>query len=690
MSDLLACGKFTSTHSRLKFYVNFIIKHIAFIHASHSQNISNIPRIGNASSTDFKIPVPWGHIAGKRWGKLNGKPVLAVHGWQDNSCSFDPLAPLLPNHWDLVCIDLPGHGLSSQYQEGHVYYFREYVGAVIRTLNFLNWKQFNFIGHSLGSALGILYACLFPDRINYLVSLDLIKGLTESNYSPKLQKSVRISCIERLKFEQDVQENKSAPIYSMDEAIEKWYLGSDKSVSKESIKRAVNILPDGKVQYNRDRKIVLPITAMTMMSTEQYKVLLKFMKCHFLIIKGKPGAFYESNELYEEVMLLYKQYCKSFKYVEVEGTHHLHLNTPERVSEDIYFHIWYELKFLGFCFMLKLCLKCETMISDGVSYKNTLRDVGLIGRCCSSQIQRIGITPCNELNIPVPWGHLAVKQWGNISGNPVIAVHSIQDNAGTFDKLAALLPKHWNIVCIDLPGHGQTSHFEKGYVYYLWDYVTAILRTYKFFKWDKFDYIGHGGGAEIGFIFASLFPELLNNLVSLDLIKRYTLSAADPKLQNILANCYDAQFELKDKHDQSHTYSVDDAVKEVMKDSGLTTESAKILMKRGCRTLDDGKVRFMLDLRVRLPFPSETVLCTEQLKKLSEFMRCKLLIIKAKNGLVYEKQEVYEEFKQLYQQHCKEVKYVEVEGTHYVHLNDPITVSEHIIQFLEIRNNSKT
>ena len=26
------------------------------------------------------IPVPWGHIAGKAWGKPSGLPVLAVHG----------------------------------------------------------------------------------------------------------------------------------------------------------------------------------------------------------------------------------------------------------------------------------------------------------------------------------------------------------------------------------------------------------------------------------------------------------------------------------------------------------------------------------------------------------------------------------------------------------------------------------
>ena len=31
---------------------------------------------------EIKIPVPWGHIAGKWWGPTNIRPILAIHGWQ--------------------------------------------------------------------------------------------------------------------------------------------------------------------------------------------------------------------------------------------------------------------------------------------------------------------------------------------------------------------------------------------------------------------------------------------------------------------------------------------------------------------------------------------------------------------------------------------------------------------------------
>ncbi|KAG8302741.1 hypothetical protein J6590_025016 [Homalodisca vitripennis] len=63
-----------------------------------------------------------------------------------------------------------------------------------------------------------------------------------------------------------------------------------------------------------------------------------------------------------------------------------------------------------------------------------------------------------EIKIPVPWGHISGKWWGPQDKNPVIAIHGWQDNAGTFDNLAPLLPADVPFLCIDLPGHGFSSH----------------------------------------------------------------------------------------------------------------------------------------------------------------------------------------------------------------------------------------
>lgn len=57
-----------------------------------------------------------------------------------------------------------------------------------------------------------------------------------------------------------------------------------------------------------------------------------------------------------------------------------------------------------------------------------------------------------EITIPVPWGVVAGKWYGDRKKQPVLAIHGWQDNAGTFDRLCPLLPSTIPILCIDLPG----------------------------------------------------------------------------------------------------------------------------------------------------------------------------------------------------------------------------------------------
>lgn len=52
-------------------------------------------------------------ILAKWWGPRDKQPIIAIHGWQDNAGTFDPLIELLPKELSILCIDLPGHGRSS-------------------------------------------------------------------------------------------------------------------------------------------------------------------------------------------------------------------------------------------------------------------------------------------------------------------------------------------------------------------------------------------------------------------------------------------------------------------------------------------------------------------------------------------------------------------------------------------------
>lgn len=69
---------------------------------------------------EVQIPTDWGHIAGKLWGSGQQRPILALHGWQDNAATWDTLIPLLPKDISILSIDFPGHGLSSWYPKGEI------------------------------------------------------------------------------------------------------------------------------------------------------------------------------------------------------------------------------------------------------------------------------------------------------------------------------------------------------------------------------------------------------------------------------------------------------------------------------------------------------------------------------------------------------------------------------------------
>ena len=111
----------------------------------------------------------------------------------------------------------------------------------------------------------------------------------------------------------------------------------------------------------------------------------------------------------------------------------------------------------------------------------------------------------NEVSIPVPWGKIAGKQWGNKNGTPILAIHGYLDNAASFDGLIPLLPlSEYNVIAIDLPGHGFSSHYAPGMTYRLSDALVALRRVQIHFGWEKSNIIAHSFTFLIAFLMSLL------------------------------------------------------------------------------------------------------------------------------------------------------------------------------------------
>lgn len=69
-----------------------------------------------------------------------------------------------------------------------------------------------------------------------------------------------------------------------------------------------------------------------MISRDEVYELANKIKCHYLNIRATKTISMEFPEAYDELLDIIKANAKSFKFAEVEGTHHFHLNNPEDLA----------------------------------------------------------------------------------------------------------------------------------------------------------------------------------------------------------------------------------------------------------------------------------------------------------------------------------------------------------------------
>ena len=285
-------------------------------------------------STEVKFNVPWGHIAGKIYGSSSDPKVLMVHGILDNAGSFDRLIELLPRQYQYVCIDLPGHGLSSSFPPGLPLHFFDYVHSILLVLDALKWKTCIYIAHSFGSHLGTYFNILYPGRLEKIIAIDGIL--------PFPVKDV-VSYIQQL-YNLDFYAKDSGVLYTKDEVIYALQFRRQETLNTDAaealFKRAVTKVND-LYKYNRDvrlRYLVKPIY-----KKEQHKEMFrKFSSPTLLIVAGNSSRSKQFLKLINEITSVIDK--NKFSMVIVKGNHDVHNNYPERVAPHICKFLSNELK----------------------------------------------------------------------------------------------------------------------------------------------------------------------------------------------------------------------------------------------------------------------------------------------------------------------------------------------------------
>lgn len=270
------------------------------------------------------------------------------------------------------------------------------------------------------------------------------------------------------------------------------------------------------------------------------------------------------------------------------------------------------------------------------------------------------------------------KLWGQASSQPVLMLHGLQDNCGSFDKLISMLAGDYLILAIDFPGHGLSSHFPTGLPTDLLNFVVATKFVIDEIKWRRFLIMGHSLGGLVAMHFSSCFPELIEKLINIDSIFPRPFVNDEELLYPIrmwMENVMNLERLLQKRRQPVYTY--EEALKKlVRRDSSLTEDAGTILTKRSLEKTEDGFV-FRMDQRLKIDlFPSAT---TASMIDTLEHLRFPVLFIFSTERHVPYKNL----FKDIYAVMAKKpnFKIEVVEGTHEVVQNDPEKLVKLIDEF---------
>jgi pimeloyl-ACP methyl ester carboxylesterase len=122
---------------------------------------------------EVRLGTARGELAALRGGTPGGPKLLCLHGWLDNAASFLPLAPHLGG-FDLVALDLPGHGASEHRAPGYDYAFVDWVHDALDAMDALGWDRADWLGHSMGGAIASSVAAAAPARVRRLALIEAL------------------------------------------------------------------------------------------------------------------------------------------------------------------------------------------------------------------------------------------------------------------------------------------------------------------------------------------------------------------------------------------------------------------------------------------------------------------------------------------------------------------------------------
>jgi len=270
---------------------------------------------------EIRLDTGRGTLSALRFGTPGAPKLLALHGWLDNAASYLPLAPYLSD-FDVVALDLPGHGGSDHRAPGYDYMLVDWIHDVLDALDSLEWPRVQLLGHSMGGAIATMVAVSAPERIERLA---LIEALGPLNGDPaeagtRLRKAVAAR--------RALKPGRPAKLIpDIGQAVDARLAVSQMSRDAARLIVARNLRAvDGGHVWRSDPRLTLP--SHLRVEEASIRAWLRALEVPTFVLCAEPFPPYFAPEI-RDARVAQVRDCE---LVVLEGGHHLHMEQPEAVA----------------------------------------------------------------------------------------------------------------------------------------------------------------------------------------------------------------------------------------------------------------------------------------------------------------------------------------------------------------------
>ncbi len=267
---------------------------------------------------DIVLNTARGRFGALRNDNTAGVPLLALHGWLDNASSFLPMSPMLAGY-DLVALDMPGHGRSFHYPADAEYSLFSTILDLLAAADTLGWERFAVLGHSMGGAIASLLAAAAPERIERMFLIEALGPLSGSEDSTASR--LRDAVSQRRALDGKRKRVFADPSAAVRARMQTSIAALDEASSQLLIERGIRAV-EGGFEWSSDVRLTLP-TAVRMSETQVHDCL-RAIACPVALLVAEPTPPYFTAAMRDARVACVPQ----IRSTSLPGSHHLHMTHP--------------------------------------------------------------------------------------------------------------------------------------------------------------------------------------------------------------------------------------------------------------------------------------------------------------------------------------------------------------------------